>query len=150
MGNLHQIKAFLEPKKLAMAGVSRNKKKFGYSVFNELRAKGFEIYPINPNADEIDGLKCYRSVAEIPADVEHLHIVTPKARSEELIRAAHEKGIRNIWIQQSSDTPEAVDFAKSNNINLIHKRCIMMYAEPVSGFHKAHLFLNKLFGLYPS
>ena len=149
MSNIDQIRTFLEPKKMAMAGVSRNRKKFGYSVFKELRAKGFEIFPINPRADEIDGVKCFASVGELPADVKHLHIITPKTQSEELVRQAHEKGIQDIWIQQSSETPEALEFAKNKNINLIHKRCIMMYADPVEGFHKVHRFLNKMFGLYP-
>ncbi len=149
MISLNQIKDFLEPKKLAIAGVSRNKKKFGYAVFKELREKGFDVYPINPNTAEIEGTTCFTSIQEVPEGIECLHIVTPKAQTLDVLKEAHEKGIRKVWIQQSSDTPEAVQFAEDNDINLIHKKCILMYAEPVTSIHKIHRILNKFFGLYP-
>jgi hypothetical protein len=53
------IQDFLEPKKLAIAGVSRNPKKFGHAVFRELKKSGYSVYPINPNTDTLDGEKCY-------------------------------------------------------------------------------------------
>ncbi|MDZ7741181.1 MAG: CoA-binding protein [Bacteroidota bacterium] len=149
MISLAQIKDFLEPKKLAVAGVSRNKKKFGHAVFKELREKDFEVFPINPNTSEIEGVKCYPGIRELPEEVECLHIVTPKAQTLDILKEAHEKGIKKVWIQQSSDTPEAIKFAEEHDISLIHKKCILMYAEPVTNIHKIHRILNKFFGLYP-
>jgi len=66
MDKKESIEQFLAPKKIAIAGVSANTKKFGYAVFNELRQKGFEICPINPTRDEIEDVKCYHSVLDIP------------------------------------------------------------------------------------
>ena len=149
MITLTDIQNFLAPKKLAIAGVSRNPKKFGTVVFNELKEKGFEIYPINPNVDEIFGGKCYRSVTDLPEDVKYLYIVTPKDETVEVIKAAINKGIEKIWIQQSSDTPEAIKLAEENNIPLIYKKCIFMFVEPVESVHKFHRFIVRLFGAYP-
>lgn len=149
MVTLNEIQKFLEPRKMAIAGASRNLKKFGGVVFKELREKGFELYPINPNAEEIQGVKCYKSVAEIPADVVHLLILTSKEDTDVVAKAAINKGIKMIWIQQKSETPEALKTIEKAGIPLICNKCIMMFATPVKGFHGFHRFLAKSFGAYP-
>jgi predicted CoA-binding protein len=149
MVTLNEIQSFLAPRKMAVAGVSRNPKKFGGAIFKELIEKGFDMYPINPNAKEIQGQKCYKSVEELPADVEHLLIVTPKYETEVVARAAIRKGIKMIWIQQQSHTPEAVKVIEDAGIQLIHKKCIMMFASPVKSVHSFHRFFVKAFGGYP-
>jgi uncharacterized protein len=149
MITLNEIKKFLEPKKLALAGVSRNPKKFGGSVFIELKNKGFDLYPVNPNVDEIYGVKCYRTVADLPGDVKNLLILTPKKETAAIVASAAEKGIERIWIQQSSDTPEALEIAAAEKIPVISGKCIFMFAEPVTSVHKFHRSLAKFFGGYP-
>lgn len=149
IASLNDIQKFLEPKKIALAGASRNPKKFGGTVLKELAQKGFEIFPVNPNASEIGGHKCYPSVADLPEDVRHLLIVTPKNETPRVAEEAVKKGMERIWIQQMSDTPEAVKIINDAGIPLITKRCILMYAGPVEGPHKFHRFIVKLFGLYP-
>lgn len=149
MTTLNEIQKFLEPKKLAIAGVSRNPKKFGGSIFTELKNKGFDLYPINPNADEIQGVKCYKSISELPGDVKHLHIITPKNKTASVVSEAVSKGIEMIWIQQSSDTPEAIEVAKAANIPLISHKCIMMFSDPVNSIHRFHRSIVKFFGGYP-
>ena len=148
MTTLNDIQKFLEPKKMAIAGASRDPKKFGGAVFRELKDKGFELYPVNPNADEIEGMKCYKTVTELPVDVSHLFIVTSRQETLSVVCAAVTKGIKMIWIQQKSDTPEAVKKVEEAGIPLIHKKC-MMFADPVKGPHNFHRFFVKFFGGYP-
>jgi predicted CoA-binding protein len=143
------IHAFLEPRKLAIAGVSRNPKKFGFAVFDELKKKGFDLYPVNPNADTIGETACYRSVADLPPAVGHILIVTPRKLTLDLVKESVARGIRNIWIQQMSETQESLDFAKDNGVNPISKQCILMWAEPVKSFHKFHRSIKGFFGLLP-
>ena len=149
MITLNQIQDFLAPRKMAIAGVSRNHKKFGGAIFKELKEKGFELYPINPNAEEIQGVKCYKSVNDLPSDVEHLLIVTPRYETELVANAAVIKGIKMIWIQQQSETVEAVKTIEEAGIPIIYKKCIMMFADPVKSVHGFHRFLVKTFGGYP-
>ncbi len=144
-----QINAFLEPKKLAIAGVSRNEKKFGGQIYKEMKKNGFDIAPVNPNISEINGSVCYKDITSIPDDYEHLLIITPSSASEELVNQAVKKKIKSIWIQQKSDTPESIKIAKENNIDLIHGKCIFMFAEPVASIHNFHRTLLKFFGKYP-
>lgn len=143
------IQQFLAPKKLAVAGASRNPKKFGGTIIKELKERGFDLYPINPNAEEIQELKCYKSVTELPDDVKNLLVVTPKASTPDIAKLAVKKKMKMVWIQQMSDTPEAVQIIKDAQISLIHKKCILMFAEPVKGPHSFHRFLVKVFGRYP-
>jgi predicted CoA-binding protein len=147
MSTKQQIETFLEPKKFAIAGVSRNPKKFGHSVYTEMKKKGYAVYPINPHAETIDGEKCYASVGELPADVRHLLIVTPKPDTDAVLRAAIDKGMTHVWIQQMSETPETLDIARER-VELITGRCIFMFTEP-TGMHKFHRGLMGFFGKLP-
>ena len=149
MTTLASIQSFLEPKKLAIAGVSRNPKKFGRQVYEHLKKGGYTLYPVNPNIDNLDGEHCYRSIADLPEDVDRIYIVTPSQKTAESVRQSLDRGIRNIWIQQRSDTSEALEMVKDHEVNLIHNKCILMFAEPVKGPHAFHRFLNRLFGSYP-
>ena len=143
------IESFLSSKKIAIAGVSRNSRKFGYTVFKELSQKGFDVYPINPNTNSLGGTPCFQSVSALPSDVKNLLILTPKDQTNGLIREAVSTGISGIWIQQMSETPEAIQFAEENKVNLISKQCILMWLEPVKSIHKFHRNLKKLFGMLP-
>ena len=144
------IADFLAPRKLALAGVSRNEKKFGYMAFKDLKEKGYELYPINPDVDEIFGVKCYRSVSDLPAGVMHLVSMVPKERTREVVGQALDRGINNIWIQQMSETDEAIELALSKNAGLVVKSCILMHAAPVKGFHAFHRGIMKIFGMLPN
>jgi predicted CoA-binding protein len=143
------IEQFLAPKKMAIAGVSRDPKKFGNVVYRDLKKKGFEVLPINPNTDTIDGDLCYSSVNTLPSDTMNLLVVTKKTQTFQVVREAVNRGIRNIWIQQMSETPETMEFLEGKDINLVFKQCILMHSEPVTGFHKFHRNLKKFFGLLP-
>jgi predicted CoA-binding protein len=149
MITLNLINQFLEPRKMAIVGASRNTKKFGGAIFKELKEKGFDLFPVNPKAGEIQNVKCYQSVDELPDSVEHVLIVTPANETAEIAKACVKKGVKMIWIQQKSDTPEAVKIIEEAGIPLIYKKCIMMFADPVQSFHKFHRFLVKTFGGYP-
>jgi predicted CoA-binding protein len=149
MTKLSSIQEFLKPKELAVCGVSRNKKKFGRVVYDTLKERGFKLYAINPNMAEIDGEPCFTDVSQLPGNVKHLLIATPSNQTEEVVSKAISKGINNIWIQQMAESTAAVNLAEKNGINLIKKQCILKFAEPVSGIHKFHRFINKLFGTYP-
>jgi len=114
-----------------------------------LRQKGFDVCPINPKADEIDGVKCYKSVTEIPEEYTKLFIVTPKNDTDVMLKQAINKGIKHVWVQQLSNTPETSTLAKENGVELIEKECIFMFAEPVTSIHKFHRLIWKLFGQLP-
>jgi uncharacterized protein len=143
------ITSFLEYPKIAIAGVSRDKKKFGFAVFTKLKQIGFDVYLVNPNTDLLHGEPCYRNIDILPADIGGLLVLTPKAETTAIVEAGIKKGIHNIWIQQMSETHEAIKLAESNKVSLITGQCILMFAEPVEGIHKFHRIIKRFFGRLP-
>jgi uncharacterized protein len=148
MTTLNQINEFLDSQPIALVGVSRNPKKFGYAVYKELKDKGMNIIPVNSNTDEVMGEKSYRNVKELPSDVRGIIVFTKKNNTASVIKDAKEKGIKQIWIQQMADSKEAIDELKDSDINYIKGECILMHYKPHS-IHKFHRGLKKFFGGFP-
>ena len=148
MNTLKQINQFLDNQPIALVGVSRNPKKFGYAAFKELKEKGMNIIPVNPEADEILGEKSYRNITLLPVDVQGIIILTKKDKTAGVVREAKEKGIKNIWIQQMADSKEALDEMKGSDVNFITGECILMHYKPHS-IHKFHGNLKKFFRMFP-
>jgi hypothetical protein len=148
MTTLKQIEDFISAEPVAMVGVSRNPKKFGYTAFKELKEKGLKIIPVNPFAAEILGVKAYPNVNSLPADVRGIIIMTKKDQTEGVVKEAKAKGIKNIWIQQMADSKEALKELEGSGINYIAGECILMHYKPHS-FHKFHKVIYQLFGRFP-
>lgn len=148
MTSLKQIREFIASEPIAMAGVSRNPKKFGFAAFRELKEKGMDIIPVNPNATQIHGVKVYHNIKSLPESVRGLIIMTNKNQTAEVVREAKEKGIRNIWIQQMAESKEAIKELQGSDINYVTKECILMHYKP-NGIHKFHGTLRRFFGRFP-
>ena len=148
MVRLKQIEEFLASEPIALVGVSRNPKKFGFAAFKELKEKGMNVIPVNPNAQEILGTKVYPDIQALPADVKGLIIMTGKDKTADIIKEAKEKGYKQIWIQQMAGTPEAIKELEGSDINYITGQCILMHYKPHS-IHKFHRGFNKFFGRFP-
>ena len=84
----------------------------------------------------------------MPSDVKALLIMTKKDQTVGVVRLAIEKGIKHIWIQQMSETPEALGLLSNTDVNLISKQCILMFHKP-HGIHKFHRNIKKFFGGMP-
>ncbi len=143
-----QIEEFLGSEPIAMAGVSRNPKKFGFAAFRELKEKGMNVIPVNPYAEEIHGCTVYKDIMSLPDNVRGLIIMTGKNQTASVIRDAKTKGIKQIWIQQMAESKEALMELEGSGINYITKECILMHYKPHS-IHKFHAGLRKFFGRFP-
>jgi len=144
-----QIENFISLKEIAIVGVSRDKKKFGYYLIEILEKQSYTIYPVNINTDIIFEKKCYRTISDLPKTVEGIVIITPKHLSSSVLKEAITNNIKNIWIMQGCENEEVISIAKENsNLNIIMKFCILLYAKP-KGVHKFHYNILKLFGKLP-
>ncbi len=146
---MKNIAAFLESDKYAIAGVSRNPRKFGHIAFTALRKKGMDVLPVNPNNLVIDGIESYKSVTDLPSDVKALIIITDPKETLAIAREAISKGIKNIWVQQGAESKKILTELEKEDINLISKECILMFWKP-KGMHAFHRFLKKITGHLPS
>jgi len=143
------IEGFLAAKTLAIAGVSRSGKGFGNLVLKDLTGKGYEMYPVHPEVDEVGGVRCFRSISDLPKEVGGLVLVVPPNQTEKLVRQAKEAGINRVWMQQGAESTEAIRYCEENDIDAVNGECIMMFAQP-AGVHRFHRWLNGVFGKLPS
>lgn len=143
------IDDFLTQRTLALAGVSRTGKRFGHAVYEDLTRKGYRVLLIHPEVDEIGGVPCYRSIADLPARVDGLVLVVPPQQSEILVKEAHEAGIRRVWMQQGAESEDAIRYCEDHGMDVVHGQCIMMFADP-KGVHKLHHWVRDLFGKLPA
>ena len=121
------MKDFLQKKNVfAVVGVSRDKTKYGNKVFHELVNNGYEVYPVNPNAVEIDGFKCYPDLKSLPKKPDVVNIVVPPTITEKVVKEAFELGIKRIWMQPGSESKKAIDFCKRNKMEVLSGVCVII------------------------
>lgn len=144
------IKSFLELKNIAVVGVSSKGKGFGMAVYNHLKDNGYSVFGVNKNGGYSGSIKLYNSLALIENNIEGVITVVPPSQTEIVVQEAHSLGIKNIWMQQGSETKDAINFCKGNGINVVNNECIMMFVEPVKSIHSFHRWINKLVGKYPN
>jgi uncharacterized protein len=143
------IDKFIANKKIAVVGASSKRNNFGKEVIKDLQKRGYEPIPVHPEAPNFFGLSCVKTIKELPKDVQAIHISTSKKFTASIVKEALEHGIKSIWIQQMSETEEAIKLTDKSDVNLIYGECIFMFAEPVGGIHKFHRSIKKLFGALP-
>jgi len=148
MTSKKSIDGFLAQKTLALAGVSRSGGKFGNKVLRDLAGKGYDVFPIHPEADEIDGVTCYSSLTDLPTAAGGLVLVVPPPQTERLVREAREAGIGRVWMQPGAESEAAIRSCEERGIDVVHGECIMMFAQP-KGIHKAHRWLRGALGRLP-
>lgn len=139
---------FVQEKQVALVGVSRNPQKFGFAALHELKDRGFQVYPVHPSADEIDGVKCYPNLEALDGKVGAVWVGVKPDQCAGVLREAARLGIKKVWIQQGAETNDLIALGKELGLTLVTRKCILMYAEPVSTLHGFHRFFVKLFGQY--
>ena len=143
------VEDFLAQKTLAVVGVSRGGKKFGNMAYKELRAKGYQVIPVHPNADSIEGDRCYPSLSALPEQVGGVLIVVPPDETEKVVREAVEAGIRRVWMQQGAESEAAIQTCEEQGVSAIHGECILMFAEPTGFGHRMHRWIWGMLGKLP-
>lgn len=138
------VKDFVSSRTVAVVGVSN--KKFGGTIYKALKKRSYTVYPVHPTRTEFDGDRCYPSLTAIPDNVERAVIAVSPESALNVVDDAVNKGTMRLWFQQGADFTEAARKAEEAGISVTTGKCILMYAEPVTGIHAFHRFLARLFG----
>jgi hypothetical protein len=144
------VEDFIAQKKIAIVGVSRKKTKFGNAIYKELKQKGYQVFPINPNMQTFEGDVCYPDLLSLPEKVVAVVINVPPVQTEKVVREAKEAGINKVWLQQGSQSDEAIKFCKENGIDCVSNECILMFAQPSAFIHRAHKWIWGVLGKLPA
>jgi len=132
---------FLAHKRIAVTGVSRKPKGHGSNnVFRRLRDRGYEVFAVNPNADEVEGARSYHDLKSIPGGVEAVVISTAPDRAEGTVRECAALGVKYVWMHrgygQGSVSATATAFGRAHGITVIDGGCPLMF-DPTGDFgHK--------------
>lgn len=140
------INDFINGKRIAVVGVSRNEKKFGNTVYTELKQRGYQVFAVNPSINEIAGDPCYPSLKALQGKIDSAVVCVSSSKGETVLREAAELGLRNVWLQQGADSPQLIKLGSELGLNMVSRKCILMYAPPVRSFHIFHRVIAKLFG----
>ncbi len=133
------IRAFLASRRIAVAGVSRDPKQPANLIFQRLRATGTEAFPVNPNADRVEGVTCYSSLGAIPGGVEAVMVATAPAASRDVARECVALGVKHVWFHRSfgdgSVSDEAIALLREHGVQPIVGGCPLMYTGRVDPAH---------------
>ena len=140
MLQVEQIRRFLDSKVVAVFGVSRKKDIPANGIFEKFRKAGYEVYAINPNTEQIDGIQCYPNIDSIPDKVEAALLACHPSISEMAVEDCISQGITNIWMHKGigngSYSEEAEKKCQENGIEAITNGCPMMFIKPIDPFHR--------------
>ena len=136
-----------------MVGISRERQHISVPLFEEFQRRGCDVPPVNPNAKEIMGRRCFARVQDIQPPPDAALLFTPPAVTNTVVRDCAEAGITRIWMHrgggQGAVSSEAVEFCQSNGIVVVPGQCPFMFLKPVRHVHWVHRCFAKLLGHYP-
>jgi len=113
-----------ESNTIAVVGASRDPGKVASSVPRQIMRHGWKVIPVNPYTDELWGLKCYHTLAEIPEPVDMVNVFRPSADTPEIARQAVAIGAKALWLQQDIVSAEARRIAVEGGLDYVEDHCI--------------------------
>jgi uncharacterized protein len=145
---------FLANRRIAVTGVSRKPKDHGSNiVYKRLRQRGYEVFPVNPNADQVEGDQCYHDLRSIPGGVDAVVIATRPERAEETMRECSELGIKHAWMHRGpgagSVSETAADYGRRHGIAVIDGGCPCMFGPTADTGHRAMRLVLTMSGNVP-
>ena len=132
---------FLAHQRVAVTGVSRTPKSHGSNiVYQRLRDRGYQVFAVNPNAEEVEGDPAYPDLKSIPGGVDAVVIGTRPQIAEETMRECADLGIRHVWLHRAfgagSVSDAATAFGRTHGIAVIDGGCPLMFEPTADGAHK--------------
>ena len=139
---------FLAQRRIAVAGVSRDPKQAANAVYRRLRDRGYTVFAVNPNAEELEGDRCYRDLRSIPDGVDAVVVATAPAVAEQVAEECAELGIQRVWFHRSFGTgsvsEQAVGYCREHGIRAIPGGCPCMFDPAADPGHK---LMRRILGL---
>ena len=149
MGEPTVIQRFLACRRLAMIGVSRDPKDFSRGVMRAFVERGYDVVPVNPGAETIDGRRCHASIADVRPPVEAALLMTPPDRSAAVVEQCVSAGVRRIWLHRGAGTgavsANALALCRAAEVDVVPGACPLMYLPGTALVpHRIHGFFHRL------
>ena len=129
-----RIERFLDGSPHAVVGASRHRAKYDNKVLRVYLQNDRQVYAVNPNAEQVEGLEAYPNLGSLPQSVHGVSVITPPAVTETVVEQAAQLGIRHVWMQPGAESDQALEHAEASGINVIAgDACLFV----VLGFHES-------------
>jgi len=106
-------------KTVAIIGASSDPRKYGNKAIKAYSIIGYKVYPINPNEDEIEGIKAYKSILDIPDQIDRVTMYVPPKVGLGILEDIAKKGVKELYFNPGSENDEIVGKAKKLGLNPI-------------------------------
>jgi len=145
---------FLALRRVAVTGVSRAPHGHGSNaVYQRLRQRGYHAFAVNPNADEVEGDRCYHDLRSIPDGVEAVVIGTRPETAMATMRECADLGIKHVWMHRSfaggSVSKQAAEWGREHGIRVIEGGCPLMFGPASDPGHRVIRMVLGLTGQLP-
>jgi len=145
---------FLAKDRVAVTGVSRNPAGHGSNVvYQRLRERGYKVFAVNPNAQEVEGDPCFPDLASIPGGVDAVVIGTRPETADVTMKECVELGIRHVWMHRAfgggSVSESAAEYGRANGVEVIDGGCPLMFDPTADTGHKVMRWMFTLTGKVP-
>lgn len=148
------VERFLNAKRIAVVGVSREPRDFSRVLLRELASRGYDAVPVNPAAEgPVEGRTCYPRVSAIVEPVDAALIMTPAAHSREVVDDCAAAGVTLVWLHrgagQGAVSEDAVAAITRHQMTAVIGQCPFMFLPKSGAIHAVHRFFKKLGRSYP-
>jgi predicted CoA-binding protein len=106
-------------KVIAIVGASSNRHKFGNKALRAFRDEGYTVLAINPNEAEVEGIKTYPSVLDVPHAIDMASVYVPPDVGQGLLAEFEKKQIAEIWLNPGAESDELLAEARKRKLNVI-------------------------------
>lgn len=106
-------------KVIAIVGASGNRDKFGNKALRAFRAEGYTVLAINPNEAEVEGIRTYPSVLDVPHPIDMATVYVPPEVGQGLLAEFEKKQIPEIWLNPGAESDELLAEARQRKLNVI-------------------------------
>jgi len=120
------IQSMLGKKNWAVIGATNNKTKYGNKIYNLLKSEGYNVFPVNPVYETVEGDTCYNNLSEISADIDCISVVVPPERGVAYIEEAASLGIKQMWFQPGTFDEDLLDLCEEKNIEMVYYACVLV------------------------
>jgi predicted CoA-binding protein len=146
--NLESARAFLQSRRIAFVGLSRDEKDFSRYLFRELTRRGLDVVPVNPAAAEIEGRPCFPRLSQVQPPVEGAFLMIPPSEGDRILADCLQAGVKRVWFHRGAGKgaadERALAFCASHGIEAVRDLCPFMALPGAGAGHRMHGWFRRM------
>ena len=117
---------------IAVVGATDDPTKYGSVIYQDLKNKGYRVFPVNPGRDTVVGDQAYPDIMSLPEPPTIVNFVVPPDVTLRVLAQCLEAGLMNVWLQPGAESPEVMRYIQEHGFSYLANACIMVRTRAVS------------------